>query len=430
MDYKLIDRTMAMGTLVGHAELAYIEADTKLRVVSWNQGATKLFGRLEDEAMGCQLSNLVPVDRQELLECKEPRHVTGSYTNPAGQLLQCEIFFTPIMNFKGEILGKALLARDISDIVRNKENLKKQQKYLADLTDFAPIGFYHVNMEGKVIGANPEFAWIMGYESAETVCLQITDFASQVFYDEGKADEFLFAVNEAEEVVRFRCRLKRQDNSFIWALCYAKATKDEAGRIKGFNGFSIDISETVRAEQELKRINERLKKLSVIDGLTKIPNRRRFNEYLESEWKRHYRTREPISVIMCDIDFFKNYNDHYGHQAGDDCLEKVAAAIAGCASRSSDLAARYGGEEFALILPGTDDKGAMIVSEKVRDRILNLKLIHEKSNVSKYVTLSLGGGTMVPNNNNSEQTLVALADENLYRAKGKGRNQSVCKKGD
>ncbi len=427
MDYKLIDRILALGNLIGHARLAYIEADLQLQVSSWNLGAQDLFGYTEDETMGKFLNELIPVSKRELTNCKKTQLLTSSHVNNDGQEIQCDIYYAPIMNTKGEKLGIAVLAKDISSRLKDKANLKEQKDYLKEIFGFAPIGIYRVDMEGRILTANPEYAWMLGYESAESIAEQVTDFATQTFYDKEKADEFMFGIFESESVIRFRCRLKRKDNSFVWALCYAKATHDESGRINGFNGFSIDISETIRAEQQLKKANERLKMLSVIDGLTQIPNRRRFDEYLGSEWKRHYREKDQISVILCDIDFFKLYNDNYGHQAGDDCLQKVAQAIQASAHRASDLAARYGGEEFALILPGTAADGAMDVAEEVRTNVQNLLIDHEKSTVCEHVTLSLGVATLVPDKDNSAEQLVLLADEALYEAKENGRNQSLSK---
>lgn len=428
MEYKLIDRILALGNLIGQAKLAYIEANMQLEVASWNLGANALFGLTEDETMGRFLFELIPITKRELMGCKGTQMVTCSFKNHKGQEQNCDIFYAPIMNTKGEKLGVAVLAKDISARLKDKADLKQQEQHLKDISGFAPIGIYHVNTEGNVTAANPEFAWMMGYESADAVAEQISDFATQAFFDPERAEEFMFGVNEAEEVIRFRCRLKRKDNSFVWALCYAKATKDENGRVNGFNGFAIDISETVRAERDLKKANERLKMLSVIDGLTQIPNRRRFDEYLDSEWKRHLRSQEPISVVLCDIDFFKLYNDNYGHQAGDDCLQKVARAINECAQRETDLAARYGGEEFVLVLPNTDEQGALAVSEQVRINVKKLQLPHEKSKVCDHVTLSLGVSTMIPGQDNTAQALVELADEGLYEAKENGRNQSRVKK--
>jgi diguanylate cyclase (GGDEF)-like protein/PAS domain S-box-containing protein len=418
---------LALGNLIGHARLAFIESDNDLRVSSWNQGATDLFGYTEDGSMGRFLNELIPVKKRDLINCNQTQFLTCSYMNNKGREIQCDIFYAPIMSTKGEKLGIAVLAKDISSRLKDKANLKQQEQHLKDIFGFAPIGIYHVDMEGKVVSANPEYAWMLGYESAESVIEQVTDFAIQVFFDQEKASEFMFGVLEAEEVIRFRCRLKRKDNSFVWALCYAKSTRDELGRKNGFNGFSIDISETVRAEQELKKLNDKLQMLSVIDGLTQIPNRRRFDECLDSEWKRHLRDKEPMAVIICDIDFFKLYNDHYGHQGGDGCLQKVAGAIHSCARRPGDLAARYGGEEFVLILPNTDVKGALVVAEKVRMSVAELQIPHEKSKVAAYVSLSLGVAATIPEKGGSGEDLIKEADEGLYLAKAKGRNQCFCK---
>lgn len=427
MEYKLIDRIMALGNLIGSAKLGYIEANNELMVNSWNLGAKEIFGYREDDAVGKALYDLIPVTRRELNGCNKTSLLSCSHVNINGEEIPCDIFYAPIMNFQGEKLGVAVLAKDISARLKDKEELKSQQQFVDDVLGFAPIGIYHVDLEGNVTWANPEYAWMMGYESSQAVIEQITDFAAQCFYDAEKADEFMFRVFEAEEVIRFRCRLKRKDHTFVWALCYAKATRDENGRVSGFDGFSIDISETVRAEQDLKKANERLQMLSVIDGLTQIPNRRKFDEYLDAEWKRHYRSKEPLSVILCDIDFFKFYNDNYGHQAGDDCLQQVAQAINGCTHRSTDLAARYGGEEFALVLPNTNSRGAYAMAEAVRNAVMSLHVPHEKSKVNEYVTLSVGVATTVPGPEKTAEALLALADENLYEAKEKGRNQSIAK---
>ncbi len=427
MEYKLVDRILALGNLIGQAKLGYIETNTQFQVASWNLGAEAVFGYTEDETMGRFLYELIPLTMREFANCKGTKSLTTSFTNKRGEEKKCDILYSPIMNFQGEKLGVAVLAKDISACLKCKADLKQQEQYLMDIFGFAPIGVYRVNTEGHVTFANPEYAWMMGYESSKAVTEKIIDFASQAFFDPERAEEFMFGVNEAEQVIRFRCRLKRKDNTFVWALCYAKTTRNASGRIDGFNGFSIDISDTVRAEQELQKANERLKKLSVMDGLTKIPNRRRFDEYLDAEWKRHHRDKKPISVVLCDIDFFKLYNDNYGHQAGDDCLQKVAKAINDSAKRSTDLAARYGGEEFVLVLPNTDAAGAMVVSETVRSSVMNLNLPHEKSKVCNHVTLSLGVSTMIPGGDNSAEALVELADEGLYEAKENGRNQSRAK---
>jgi diguanylate cyclase (GGDEF)-like protein len=175
--------------------------------------------------------------------------------------------------------------------------------------------------------------------------------------------------------------------------------------------------------QELELANEKLSKITVTDGLTGIPNRRYFDQQIAKEWIRHIRNKQPLTLIMIDIDFFKLYNDLYGHQAGDNCLILVARELAKVSHRSSDSAARYGGEEFVIILPNTDNEGAISVAEEARLAIENLRITHPKSTVSDVVTVSVGTATIIPNNDLSLDVLVSLADVALYKSKENGRNR-------
>ncbi|MEP7261073.1 MAG: diguanylate cyclase [Usitatibacter sp.] len=167
---------------------------------------------------------------------------------------------------------------------------------------------------------------------------------------------------------------------------------------------------------------ERYRELSSIDALTGIANRRTFDTALALEWARALRERQPISLIMADIDHFKLYNDRYGHPAGDICLQQVSRAIDSCTNRAGDLAARYGGEEFAVILPSTDAAAAAVVAERIRAAVAALGLAHETSSVAAFVTISVGLATMTPQQAGQGSSLTAAADRALYRAKDSGRN--------
>lgn len=169
--------------------------------------------------------------------------------------------------------------------------------------------------------------------------------------------------------------------------------------------------------------NEELKRLATIDGLTQIANRRRFDEYLNLEWLRLRREKAQLSLILFDIDYFKLYNDTYGHLAGDDCLRQVAIAISEISRRPADLFARYGGEEFAVILPYTDLSGAIHLAEVIRQRIHSLEIPHSESLVSNHITVSLGVACIIPNGDVSPQELINSADRSLYTAKQKGRDR-------
>jgi diguanylate cyclase (GGDEF)-like protein len=165
--------------------------------------------------------------------------------------------------------------------------------------------------------------------------------------------------------------------------------------------------------------------LAAEDGLTHMPNRRTFDDYIEREWRRQARSQKPISLILCDVDFFKNYNDTYGHQAGDACLRAVAQSIKSTVRRAGDLAARYGGEEFVIVMPDTDSKGVWHVADKIRRHLEQVGIPHSKSKAASVVTISCGIATVIPSNASSPQMLIENADRGLYRAKSQGRN-CVC----
>lgn len=181
-----------------------------------------------------------------------------------------------------------------------------------------------------------------------------------------------------------------------------------------------------QAEEALKQVNRELQRLANLDGLTQIANRRCFDGILQQEWKRLKRDRMPLSLLLCDIDCFKSYNDHYGHLAGDDCLKRVAQAIEQTIKRPADLAARYGGEEFVLLLPNTTPQGATYVAEQLQAAVASLRIPHAKSLVSDFITLSIGIACQIPEAEARQEELIEAADRALYMAKHNGRNAFCC----
>jgi diguanylate cyclase (GGDEF)-like protein/PAS domain S-box-containing protein len=183
-----------------------------------------------------------------------------------------------------------------------------------------------------------------------------------------------------------------------------------------------------RAERyhQLEMVNQQLASQATIDGLTQVANRRKFDEYFNHEWKRLAREQQPLSLILCDVDFFKAYNDSCGHQSGDRSLQQIARCLQETVKRAADLVARYGGEEFALILPNTPLWGALCVSQAVLERIRQLNLPHPQSLVSDRITASLGVATMIPQPSASPEILLEAADRALYQAKSKGRDRVVA----
>ncbi len=184
-----------------------------------------------------------------------------------------------------------------------------------------------------------------------------------------------------------------------------------------------------KTEELLRKANDELFRLATTDALTGIANRRSFDAYLDREWKRMLREKTPLSLVLCDIDYFKKFNDLYGHQAGDACLQSVAQALRGCVVRPGDFVARYGGEEFVVVLPGTPVEGALHIAEQIRTDIRKLSINHAGSDVDPFVTLSLGVAQGVPSPETKADAVLRAADAALYKAKKQGRNRVVVADG-
>lgn len=197
----------------------------------------------------------------------------------------------------------------------------------------------------------------------------------------------------------------------------------DAGPIYDDKGQLIAVVETLRDLTAHKLMATELQKLAGRDSLTSIANRRTFDSKLEEEWRRAGRHDSPLSILMIDVDFFKQYNDAYGHQKGDECLKTIAQCIKDNAPRAGDLAARLGGEEFAVILPQTSNEGATVAAERIREAVENHKIFHSASMISPYVTVSIG--IMTSNADGDIQDFLTKADAALYDAKRRGRNRAV-----
>ncbi|MDW7673342.1 MAG: diguanylate cyclase [Bacillota bacterium] len=196
--------------------------------------------------------------------------------------------------------------------------------------------------------------------------------------------------------------------------------------VEGLFIFKPMILHIQEEHKQLEAANEELYRLSCVDGLTGIANRRYLDKYLDIEIQNAERTKIPVSVIMGDIDFFKSFNDTYGHIAGDECLKSVAKTLSTTVKRPRDIVARYGGEEFAIILPETDTEGALIIAEKLRLAVAGLEMEHSQSPLSSFVTISLGVATYSPLVDTADTAVLSRADKALYRAKERGRNQVCC----
>jgi diguanylate cyclase (GGDEF)-like protein len=231
-------------------------------------------------------------------------------------------------------------------------------------------------------------------------------------------------------------RLKENYKTEKIPIIFITAKNQEEDETKGLDYGAVDyitkpfslpiVKARVKTHLELKKHRDILEDLSTLDGLTGIPNRRKFDEYLNVEWRRAVRDSYPLSLIMIDIDYFKLFNDNYGHGQGDDCLKKVANALSMSARRPADFIARYGGEEFSGILPNTSIENASVFTELLRHNIEKLNIPHDFSPTHNKVTISIGCATVIPTVNKSYELLITSADNALYKAKSDGRNKSKC----
>lgn len=235
-------------------------------------------------------------------------------------------------------------------------------------------------------------------------------------------------IKKKRQAIEMDVSLKIADRAEIPYLVTAMPFRGLTGEIIGMVQQFKNITERKRYEEALHEANAKLEDLATTDGLTSLPNRRVFDERLEQEWNRMRREKLPLSLIMCDVDFFKRYNDGYGHQAGDVCLVNIAACIDKCSRRPADLPARYGGEEFVVLLPNTQIEGAVAMAETIRSAISGLSLEHSWSKIGDTVSMSLGVASVYPSADKKveAETLVELADKALYEAKETGRNRVVA----
>jgi diguanylate cyclase (GGDEF)-like protein len=229
-------------------------------------------------------------------------------------------------------------------------------------------------------------------------------------------------------------KIKDKEETKNIPIIFITAKKEDEDEAKGLKIGAVDyirkpfyppiVKSRVRTQLDLKLKTDMLERLVSIDGLTNIYNRRKFDETLKLEWKRAMRNKSRLSLIMCDIDHFKGYNDHYGHTAGDDCLRRVSQGLKNLLQRPADLLARYGGEEFAVILPETDYKGAVYISTILLKGIEELNISYPDSPIVGHVTISIGVATSIPGKNcDTPLQLIEAADAMLYVAKQNGRNQ-------
>jgi len=292
-------------------------------------------------------------------------------------------------------------------------------KTLLESTMAIPWKIDWATMRFAYIG--PQIEPLLGWSQESWVSVE--DWASRIHPDD-RDNVVNFCVSQSVAGVDHEAdyRALTKDKGFVWIRDVVHVVRNEAGEVESLIGFMFDISERKRIEHELLKMQKKLEALSFEDGLTGCANRRLFDERLQAEWKAARAVQQPLSLVLLDIDHFKQYNDLYGHVQGDTCLVQVAEALKHADLGVRGVVARYGGEEFALLLPDTDEAAAQVVAEKCRSAVEAQQIRHDNT-PGKTVTVSVGVGTVIPPVDGEPRHFCDAVDKLLYTAKQGGRNR-------
>ncbi|MCF8779792.1 diguanylate cyclase [Vibrio sp. IRLE0018] len=358
-------------------------------------------------------------------------------TDPHGRSCLLEVNQSLLMSKTGQTIGTLSISHDVTDWHAMQQKLRDEMERRKD-TEVAlaqrdtilqnileaspdPIGIFNENLVYQA--CNKPFVRSLGIaEVTDLIGKRLQDVVPQEMYQR-------FSNSDSEVLhegrsLRYIDKVLDSNGEYAWYDVVKSPFRDPVSNTNGVLIMARDISERYLAEQKLEAANLELEKLSFMDSLTQVSNRRRFDEQLSTLWYHHAREKLPLAIMLCDIDFFKEFNDKYGHQAGDETLLKVAQVFSKVVSRSSDCVARYGGEEFAFLLPNTTSEGALKVAEKIHTFIAEIAIAHTGSKIAECVTISIGLVSYIPSSEDLPEMGVALADSALYQAKSDGRNRT------
>jgi diguanylate cyclase (GGDEF)-like protein len=360
-----------------------------------------------------------------LIECRIRR--------PSGDYFWVEANLRAIPDpITGAPTGILNIVRDIGERKATEQARDMHLSLIAAIQEVSLDGVLVVNDQGKVISYNKRFSEVWKITAPTlpatlwegNVDISDEQLLGQCVDQTKDPASFLRRVLElyADHSANEQSQIELKDGRTLER--YSTSLLGQNGKYLGRVWFFRDISERKRGEKELRAAYCSLETLAATDPLTGLANRRRFDQTLSGEWRRGAREHSPLSIVLMDADWFKTYNDTYGHMSGDKCLRQIADAIRGAATRSGDLAGRIGGEEFAVILPNTPANGAREVAEQICAALRSRRLPHS-SNPVGYVTISVGCATLMPALGQRSATLLQRADEAMYAAKRSGRNR-IC----
>ncbi|CAB3862370.1 sensor domain-containing diguanylate cyclase [Achromobacter piechaudii] len=291
---------------------------------------------------------------------------------------------------------------------------------LLESTKAIPWKIDWATMKFAYIG--PQIEALLGWSADSWVSVE--DWAMRM-HPEDREYVVNFCVTQSQAGVDHEAdyRALTKDNGYVWIRDVVHVVRKDNGEVDALIGFMFDITERKKTEEQLLSLQKELEVLSFKDGLTNIANRRRFDSSFELEWERARNERQPLSILLFDVDFFKQYNDLYGHTQGDKCLVDIAQTLSLALDGPRDLVARYGGEEFVVLLPGADASVAWKVAERCQRLLQKKSIVHALSPHGRRVTVSIGAGTLVPDEQADRASFIRAVDKQLYAAKNNGRDR-------
>ncbi len=317
---------------------------------------------------------------------------------------------------------------DITDRKQSEDAVRASEEIYKTILMASPDDITIADLSGRIIMVSEAAYKMFGYESEDAIGMSVMDFIAPEEHERAHANIMRMIHENYNGPNEYRAI--RKDGSCFDIEVNNGLIRDRQGNPVRMVLIVRDITNRKKAEQQIQELVYQLEierdlaqRNSLTDNLTGLSNRRLFDNVLRTEFSRHKRSGSQLSLIMLDVDHFKKYNDHYGHLAGDDCLRQIARALKAVVERGPDIVARYGGEEFVVILPDTDRHGAAVLAGRIGKSVLKLALPHAQSDISEFVTISLGVATAADHVLTDGSQLVALADQALYQAKKDGRNR-------
>jgi len=407
------------------AYVCYIDATT-LRYKFVNNAFATGYQLPREQILGSHMSEILPeknyqnaIQYIEAVKKGTPTTYEYYFNVPIGNRW-VKVDYVPEFDATGNVDSFIVLGTDITDRKIAEEKLQKSEARYRFIVEAANEGIMILKPDLKISFVNCKLSSMLGYEMEELLGLS---FKSLLFEEHLSDLDVQMKERQQGKDALYERYLRKKDGSKHWVIISAKALMDEEGNYTGSFAMLTDIHARKLLEKQLKKAIKKLEVLSNEDGLTKLANRRYFDEALSLEYARLSQNRAKLSFIMIDIDFFKGFNDSYGHLAGDDCLRQVAKVLASSIFRPEDLVARYGGEEFICMLPETSIEDAGMIAEKMRASVENLHICHKDSKASDYVTISLGIATIQCTPSHQVSETIRNADKALYQAKANGRNR-------